>query len=60
MSTNDQNVKPEQRRPKDVGAVPEKPEPADTESMAPPVVQPAGVRDKSERPVVNPITGVAS
>ncbi|NNG70057.1 hypothetical protein HLI18_09010 [Rhizobium laguerreae] len=50
MSTNDQNVKPEQRRPKDVGVVPEKP----------PAVQPAGVRDKSERPVVNPITGVAS
>ncbi|ASR10856.1 hypothetical protein CHY08_27740 (plasmid) [Rhizobium leguminosarum bv. viciae] len=59
MSTNDQNVKPEQRRPKDVGAVHEKPEPADAESMAPPVVQPAGVRE-SERPVVNPITGVAS
>ncbi len=39
MSTNHQNVKPEQRRPKDVGAVTDKPEPADAESMAPPVVQ---------------------
>ena len=59
MSTNDQNVKPEQRRPKDVGAVPDKPEPAVAESMAPPAVQPAGVGDKSERPVVNPVSGVA-
>lgn len=59
MSTNDENVKPEQRRPKDVGAVPGKPEPADSESMPPAAVQPAGVRDKSERPVVNPVTGVA-
>ncbi|EJC85235.1 hypothetical protein Rleg4DRAFT_7781 [Rhizobium leguminosarum bv. trifolii WSM2297] len=59
MSTNDENVKPEQRRPKDVGTVPEKPEPADEESMATPVVQPGGVKDKSERPVVNPVTGVA-
>ncbi|MBB4482475.1 MULTISPECIES: hypothetical protein [Rhizobium] len=59
MSTNDENVKPEQRRPKDVAAVPEKPEPADSGSMAPPAVQPAGEGDKSERPVVNPVTGVA-
>lgn len=47
MSTNDENVKPEQRRPKDVGAVPGKPEPADSESIPPPAVQPAGVRDKA-------------
>lgn len=59
MSTNDQNVKPEQTRPRDVGAVPEKPEPADGESMATPAVQPGGVKDKSERPVVNPVSGVA-
>ncbi|ANK94491.1 MULTISPECIES: hypothetical protein [Rhizobium] len=59
MSTNDENVKPEQRRPKDVGTVPEKPEPGDAESMATPAVQPAGEGDKSERPVVNPVTGVA-
>lgn len=59
MSTNDQNVKPEQSRPRDVGAVPEKPEPADGESMAPPAVQPGGAKDESERPVVNPVSGVA-
>lgn len=59
MPTNDENVKPEQRRPRDVRSIPEKPEPADAESMATPVVQPGGVKDKSERPVVNPVTGVA-
>jgi hypothetical protein len=59
MSTNDQNVKREQRRPKDVAKIPEKPEAADEESMATPMVQPAGVKDKSERPIVNPVTGVA-
>ena len=59
MSTNDENVKPEQRRPKDVNVVPGKPEPADAESVAPPAVQPPGEGDKSERPVVNPVTGVA-
>ncbi|AGS24681.1 hypothetical protein [Rhizobium etli] len=59
MSTNDEDVKPEQRRPKDVKTVPGKPEPADAESMAPPTVQPAGEGDKSERPVVNPVTGAA-
>ncbi|TCR92923.1 hypothetical protein [Rhizobium sp. BK376] len=57
MSTNDQNVKPEQRAPKDVHRIPEKPEPADEESVATPTVQPAGAKDKSERPVVDPITG---
>jgi hypothetical protein len=59
MSTNDQNVKPEQRRPKDVGGIPEKPEVADEQSMATPAIQPAGAKDKSERPIVNPISGVA-
>jgi hypothetical protein len=57
MTANDQNVKPEQRRPKDVHSVPEKPEPADEESLATPTVQPAGEKDKSERPVVDPVTG---
>ncbi|MBB4571128.1 hypothetical protein [Rhizobium leucaenae] len=59
MSTNDTNVTPEQRRPKDVNPVPEKPEKADKESLAPSTVQPAGSKDESERPIVNPITGVA-
>ena len=57
MKANDQNVKPEQRRPKDVHPIPEKPEPADEESRATPVVQPAGAKDESEPPVVNPVTG---
>jgi hypothetical protein len=59
MSTNDQNVTPEQRAPKDVHKIAEKPEPGDDESVATPTVQPAGARDKSERPIVNPVTGGA-
>jgi len=57
MKTNDTNATPEQRRPKDVKPVPEKPEPADKESLAPTTVQPSGAKDESERPVVNPVTG---
>jgi hypothetical protein len=59
MSTNDQNATPEQRRPKDVGPVAGKSEPADKESLAPATVQPPGSKDESERPVVNPISGGA-
>jgi hypothetical protein len=59
MGTNDTNATPEQRRPIDVVAVPGKPERADKESLAPPAVQPAGGKDESERPIVNPVTGVA-
>jgi hypothetical protein len=59
MGTNDTNVTPEQRRPKDVASIPEKPEPADKESLAPPTVQRPGAKDESERPIVNPVTGVA-
>jgi hypothetical protein len=58
MSTNDQNAKPEQRRPKDVTAQASEDEPADEQSRAPPTVQPAGEKDESERPVVNPVSGV--
>lgn len=57
MSTNDQNAKPEQRHPKDVGPMPGKPEPADKESLAPATVQPPGSKDESERPLVNPVSG---
>ena len=57
MSTNDTNATPEQRRPRDVAPVPEKAEPADRESKVPPAVQPAGEKDESERPIVNPVTG---
>ncbi|ULJ75192.1 hypothetical protein [Rhizobium gallicum] len=58
MSTNDTNATREQRRPKDVKPVPEKPHPADKESRAP-AVPPAGTRDENERPIVDPVTGVA-
>jgi hypothetical protein len=56
MSTTDTNATREQRRPKDVKPVPGKPDPADKESMAP-AVPPAGARE-SERPIVDPVTGV--
>jgi hypothetical protein len=59
MSTNDANATPEQRRPLDVAPVPEKPERADKESLATPSLQPSGAKDESERPIVNPVTGVA-
>jgi hypothetical protein len=59
MSTNDENARPEQRRPDDVAAVPEKPAPADEQSLAPASLHPEGVKDVSERPVVNPVTGAA-
>lgn len=59
MGTNDSNATPEQRRPNDVKPVPEKPENADNESLAPTAVQPAGSKDESERPIVNPVTGAA-
>ncbi|PZM14379.1 hypothetical protein [Rhizobium tubonense] len=59
MTTNDTNATPEQRRPNDVQSVPEKPVAADRESMASPAVLPPGSRDESERPIVDPITGVA-
>lgn len=59
MGTNDTNATPEQRRPKDVSPTPDKPEPADRESLAAPAVQRSGAKDESERPIVNPVTGVA-
>ncbi len=58
MSTNDTNATREQRRPKDVKPLPGKPDPADKESMAP-AVPPVGARDERERPIVDPVTGVA-
>ncbi|MFK0335157.1 hypothetical protein ACIQUB_29005 [Rhizobium sp. NPDC090275] len=59
MGTNDSNATPEQRRPNDVNPVPAEPENADNESLAPTTVQPAGSKDESERPIVNPVTGAA-
>ncbi|MBX5170365.1 hypothetical protein HJB84_10885 [Rhizobium sp. NZLR1b] len=58
MATNDTNATREQRRPSDVHPTASNPEPADEESKAPPTVQPAGEKDESERPIVNPVTGV--
>ena len=59
MGTKDTNAKAEQRRPRDVGPIAEAPERADKQSVAPATVQPPGARDESERPIVDPITGVA-
>lgn len=58
MGTKDTNAKPEQRRPQDVNPSAEAPERRDKESLAPPMVQPRGGRDESERPIVDPVTGV--
>lgn len=59
MKTNDNNASPEQRRPNDVSPQVDDEKFADEESMAPPTVQPAGARDESDRPIVNPVTGGA-
>lgn len=59
MSTNDQKARPEQKRPKDVSPTTDDEKFADEESMAPPTFQPAGAKDESERPIVNPVTGGA-
>ncbi|MBB3464912.1 hypothetical protein [Rhizobium sp. BK377] len=59
MGTKDTNAKAEQRRPRDDGPIAEAPERADKQSIAPATVQPPGARDESERPIVDPITGVA-
>ncbi|TDW27033.1 hypothetical protein EV128_11233 [Rhizobium azibense] len=58
MSTKDMNATREQRRPKDVKSVPGKPDPAEKEAIVP-AVPPAGARDERERPIVDPVTGVA-
>ncbi len=59
MSTDDTNATPEQKKPKDVHRPPGQPSHADEISRAPPMVQPVGRKDESERPVVNPVTGGA-
>ncbi|MCV9962273.1 hypothetical protein OIU34_10220 [Pararhizobium sp. BT-229] len=59
MSTEDTNVTPEQKKPRDVHRPPGQPSNADETSKAPPAVQPAGAKDESEKPVVNPVTGGA-
>lgn len=59
MSTKDTNATPEQKKPRDVHRPPGQPSRADKKSKAPPMVQPAGAKDESEKPVVNPVTGGA-
>lgn len=59
MSTDDTNATPEQKKPKDVHRPPGQTSNADERSKAPPMVQPMGRKDESERPVVNPVTGGA-
>ena len=59
MSSNDNNIEPEQKTPRDVHKPPGADSEADAVSKAPPVVQPFGSKDASERPVVNPVTGGA-
>lgn len=57
MSASDKNTEPEQKTPLDVHRPPGSNSVADAPSKAPPAVQPPGVEDASERPVVNPVTG---
>lgn len=59
MPTDDSNATPEQKKPRDVHRPPGQPSHADEGSKAPPMIQPAGGKDESERPVVNPVTGGA-
>lgn len=59
MSTDDTNATPEQKKPVDVHRPAGQDTSADEQSKAPPLVQPAGVKDSSEKPVVNPVTGGA-
>ena len=47
----------EQIRPRDVQPLPEQQKKADRKSIAPAAIQPAGQRDETERPVVDPVTG---
>jgi hypothetical protein len=57
--TNDTNATPEQKAPIGVGRPPGRPSHADEQSKAPPAIQPAGGKDESDRPAVNPVTGGA-
>ncbi|QRM56938.1 hypothetical protein F3Y30_14395 [Sinorhizobium sp. BG8] len=57
--TNDANATPEQMSPRDVDRSRRTNNKPDDQSKAPPAVQPAGGRDESEQPTVNPVTGGA-
>lgn len=59
MATKDTNAKPEQGKPKDVHQPEARKKHSDEESIAPPMVQPPGAKEASEKPEVNPVTGGA-
>ncbi|KSV61836.1 hypothetical protein N182_37735 [Sinorhizobium sp. GL2] len=59
MATKDTNATPEQAKPKDIHQPADRKKHRDEESIAPPTVQPPGAKDTSEKPEVNPVTGVA-
>ncbi|MEY9163812.1 hypothetical protein ABIE78_001931 [Sinorhizobium fredii] len=59
MAIKNTNAEPEQRNPKDVHPPAGRQTDADETSIAPPVVQPPGAKDTSEKPKVNPVTGGA-
>ncbi|MFK0276256.1 hypothetical protein ACIQUG_21465 [Ensifer sp. NPDC090286] len=60
MTAKDTNATPEQAKPKDIHQPANRSKHLDEESVAPPTVQPAGAKDTSEKPAVNPVTGVAT
>ncbi|MCA1444901.1 hypothetical protein I6F07_33080 [Ensifer sp. IC4062] len=59
MAITDTNAKPEQRKPTDVHQSADRKKHRNEESIAPPIVQPPGAKDTSEKPKVNPVTGGA-
>jgi hypothetical protein len=59
MTIKDTNAKSEQQKPKDVHQPADRKKHRDEESIAPSTVQPAGAKDTSEKPEVNPVTGGA-
>ncbi|OAP42437.1 hypothetical protein AU381_14660 [Sinorhizobium glycinis] len=59
MAMKNTNAEPGQKKPEDVHPPAERRENVDEASIAPPVVQPPGTKDSSEKPKVNPVTGGA-
>ena len=59
MAIKNTNAEPEQKNPKDVHPPADRQRDSDKNSIAPPVVQPPGAKDTSEKPKVNPVTGGA-
>ncbi|ASY68784.1 hypothetical protein [Sinorhizobium fredii] len=59
MAIKNTNAEPEQKNPQDVHPPAERQRHVDKDSIAPPLVQPPGAKDSSEKPKVNPVTGGA-